>query len=70
MDNDKFKGLDVLVKEDGVYLSFESPESSAMINLSALADVRSDVTGAAIKAWCEEARRSSEAAEARRLLAL
>jgi hypothetical protein len=40
MSADKFKGLDVLVREDGIYLVFESKEGKAMISLSAIADGR------------------------------
>jgi hypothetical protein len=55
MSADKFKGLDVLVREDGVYLVFESKEGKAMISLSAIADGRGKTTGGVIKAWCKEA---------------
>jgi hypothetical protein len=52
----KFEGLDVLVKKDGVFLSFKSKEGVGLINLEALADGRGKTTGKAIKAWCDEAR--------------
>jgi hypothetical protein len=56
MSADKFEGLDLVVKEDGVYLVFESKQGKAMISLSALADGRGKNTGGVIRAWCEEAR--------------
>ena len=42
--NNKFEGLDVLVKEDGVFLVFESGQDGAMIDLEAIAEGRGKVT--------------------------
>jgi hypothetical protein len=67
MSTDKFTGLDVLVREDGVYLAFESKEGKAMISLSAIADGRGKNTGGVIKAWCEEARGREKASRFQRI---
>jgi hypothetical protein len=60
---EKFKGLDVLVREEGVFLVFESKQGKAMINLSAIADGRGKTTGKIIKAWCDEVRERERPSE-------
>jgi hypothetical protein len=56
----RFKGLDIIVKEDGVWLTFESQSGSAAINLEDLASSKGDsIVGQAIRSWCEEARKTS-----------
>ena len=53
------KGLSVEVKEDGVWLHFDSSRGkSAIVNAEAIAEGRPPIAAAAIREWIEDQEKS------------
>ena len=53
------KGLSVHVKEDGVYLLFESSSGqTALVNAETIAEVRAPIAAEAIREWIDDQLKS------------